>query len=104
MVLIKCCSDFPKKKLVNPKFTDQIRLCKVKTPWVKKFNPGLVLFGFCTTGPRSQVCFDCSAVKSSVSHITSKVESYVCQIVSEMRQGLLVNLIFWFVLRLLLKE
>ena len=29
IVLIKYCSAFPRKKLVNPKFTDQIRLCKV---------------------------------------------------------------------------
>ena len=26
---IKCCSDFPRKKLYNPKFTVQILLCKV---------------------------------------------------------------------------
>ena len=28
--LIKYCPNFPREKLVNPKFSDQIRLCKFK--------------------------------------------------------------------------
>ena len=38
-VLIKFFSDFPRTKLVNPKFTGQFRLEKLETkPWVKNKN------------------------------------------------------------------
>ena len=46
-VLIKYCSDFPSKKLVNLKLTGQIRFCEVGNKTMgKQFNPGLAFLQF----------------------------------------------------------